>query len=161
MPTFVAKPSIWRQLLLLAGALGFVVAGAWIAGLLGSDYPQGREWLGWVCMIFFGACLVGIGLRLFESDDVLRIGPSGIWYRHWSTDTIPWHQITKVGVWEHRGQRTVLLHLVDPSRFPSTTLAGKLAAANRALTGGDIAINIIGTDRSVDELLDAIGDYQQ
>ena len=167
MEDFVARPAPVRIALLVAGSLGFVLLGAWLAGLLGPidlTGVRGAAWarpVGWLGMAFFGLTGV-IGLRrLFEREDVLRIGQSGIWYRHWSNDLIPWPAIVGVSVWEHQRQKVVVLKLQDPARFPSSTLAGKLAAANRALTGGDISISLTGTDRSVDETLAAIALYDQ
>lgn len=160
MYTFVAKPSPWRMALLFAVAIAFVVGGAWLAGLLGEEYPHGREWLGWLCIVFFGICGAIGARRMFDREDVLRMGPTGLWYRHWSDDLIPWREITSVGVWEYKRQRTILLNLVDPARFPSSTLLGRLAGANRALTGGDIAISLTGTDRTFDDAMAAIRAYR-
>ena len=161
MFTFVARPSRVRQALILLVGIGFVLLGAWLAGLITPAYPPGREWIGWASMAFFGPISLLHVRRLFETDDIVRIGPSGIWYRLWSDDTIPWNQITKVGGWQHRHQRSLLLSLVDPDRFPSTTFLGRMASANRALTGGDIPISVLGTDRSFDELMAAVAEYQR
>lgn len=158
---FVAKPSISQNLQLLGAGAALILACAWLAGLLTTNYPTGREWIGWGGMGIFGLFTGIILVRAFDTQDMVRIGPSGIWYRDWSDDIIPWREITEVGVWRARGQKMILLSLVDPKRFPSSTLRGKAAAMDRALTGGDIAITLMGTDRSFDEAMAAIVEYRQ
>lgn len=156
MPTFVARPAFWHLLLMLCGSLAFVVGGIWIAGFLGDVPKPGKEWAGWLSIIFFGLCALAIFFRLFDRDDQIRISSIGIYWKQWSRDTIPWSEIVDISVWKFKNQKTILLHLQNPKRFPSTTLLGKLAGANRALTGGDIAINLSGTDKSFDEAMVAI-----
>lgn len=158
---FVAKPSMSQNLQLLGAGAALILACAWLAGLLTADYPMGREGIGWGGMAIFGFFNGIILVRTFDSQDMLRIGPSGIWYRDWSDAIIPWYEITDIGVWRARGQKMILLSLVDPMRFPSTTLRGKAASMDRALTGGDIAITLMGTDRSFEEAMAAIEEYRQ
>jgi hypothetical protein len=158
MNTFVARPALGKLLMMLIASLAFVFAGFWIAGFLGDVPKPGKEWVGWLSIIFFGLCSVSIFSRLFDSDDQIRISSLGIYLKQWSHDTIPWSEITKVSVWKYKNNKTILLYLRNSQRFPSTTLIGKLAAANRALTGGDISINLGGTDKSFDEAMTAI-DY--
>lgn len=158
MQTFVARPSFVRLLLMLMASLAFVFGGVWMAGFLGEVPKPGKEWVGWMSMIFFGVCGVVIFVRLFDRDDQMKISSMGIYCKQWSRDTIPWSEIAKVSVWEFKKQKSILLHLQNPERFPSTTWFGKLGAANRALTGGDIALNMQGTDKTFDEAMSAI-DY--
>ena len=157
MHNFVAKPSRWRMALLGLGAVGFVVLGVWIAGLLGNPPKPGREWAGLLAIVFFGLCTLMIGRRLFDTEDQVRIDAQGIVSKQWSAQTIPWSAIADISVWEYRHQKSIILHLHDPAQFPSTTLAGKLAGANRALTGGDIAISLTGTTGRFDDAMAAIG----
>jgi hypothetical protein len=145
----------------LAGSALFVVGGAWIAGLLGSSPRPGVAWVGWVSMAFFGLCGVLIFRRMFDRDVQLRISPRGIMFKPWSDQTVPWTEITDIGTWELSGQRSIILKLADPSRFPSSTTLGMLAGANRALTGGDIPIQLNGTDGKVDDALAAINRYRR
>lgn len=158
---FVARPSTSQNLQLLGAGVALILASAYLAGLLTADYPMGREWIGWGGMAIFGLFTGIILVRTFDGQDMLRIGPSGIWYRDWSDDIIPWREITAIGTWQVRGQKVILLSLVDPVRFPSSTLRGKAASMDRALTGGDIAITLMGTDRSFDEAMAAIEKYRQ
>jgi hypothetical protein len=156
---FVAKPSRWRMALLLLGALVFVLGGAWMVGWVGTPPPDAPGWIGWAALGFFGLAAAVIAVRLFDDQDVVRIGTTGIWFRYHSDDLIPWHEIVDIGVWQHRGQRVIVLKLCHPDRFPARGIAGALAGANRALTGGDVAISLTGTDRSFAEAMAAIERY--
>lgn len=152
---FVARPAPWRILLLILGSLVFVLLGVWIAGLFGEEPRAGAAWIGWTSIIFFGACaIVGIQ-RLLDRQDQIVIGPRGIYWRRWSSQTIPWGAVQAVEERSLNRQRFLCIHLEDPSRFPSKTLVGRLATLNKGMGFGDIAINTLGTDRSFDELCDA------
>ena len=100
-------------------------------------------------------------MRLFDRADQLRISNLGICYRPWSDDVIPWSGILDVTVWQFRGERSIILHLAHPECFPSDRLLGKLAAANRMLSGGDIPISLVGTDGDVDKALQVIQAYRK
>jgi hypothetical protein len=153
---FVARPEPVRQALLTLGSAAFVLIGAWIAGLFGTAPPDAPQWAGWAGIVFFGLTGIVSARRMLDREDMVRIGAPGVWYRLWSDDVIPWSEIADVGVWEYRGQKTIVLKLQHPERFPSATMMGKFAAANRALTGGDVAIMMLGTDKSFDDAMQAI-----
>lgn len=162
MPDFVAYSSRWRVTLLILAAAAFVGTGLWMAGVFGAP-PGSRRYpaalmvaIGWFGVIFFGLCGVVAIKKLLDTGEQLRVGPSGICWTPWSDLTIPWSEITDVTGWEFRGQKTIVLHLRDPDRFPAKRPFAILAGANRALTGGDISISLAGTDRSFPEALAAI-----
>lgn len=157
---FVARPSASQNLQLLGAGLALILACAYLAGLLTDDYPPGREAIAWGGMAVFGIFTGIILVRTFNNEDLLRIGPSGIWYRDWSDDIIPWREISDVGVWRLRGQNLILLSLVDPQRFPASTTRGRAAAMDRAITGGDIAITLMASDRTFEEAMAAIETYR-
>lgn len=69
---------------------------------------------------------------------------------------MPWSEIIDVTTWSMRQQQMIVLHLAHPERFPGKGLAGRIAGANKAMTGGDITISMTGTDRRFDETLAAI-----
>jgi hypothetical protein len=159
---FIAYPSRWRLALLMLGALGFVALGLWFIGLFG-EVPSSRRYsegitiaIGWLCVLLFGLIGLGIAKKLFETGEQLRIGSSGVCWRAWSDQTIPWSEISNVTTWESNRQRMIILHLRDPARFPAKGCLAVLAGTNRVLTGGDVAISLTGTDRTVEEALDAV-----
>jgi hypothetical protein len=167
MMELTARSSPWRMALIVLGAAAFVVIGMWMAGLFGEP-PQFRrsptalvQLFGWISIIFFGAAaLVGIR-RVLDAGPQLTVSAQGIRWKPWSEDVIPWREIRDVTVWEFRAQKTIILHLVDAARYPSGTLLGRLAGANRAITGGDIAISLTGLDRSFDEAFAAIREFRR
>ncbi|WP_162814935.1 STM3941 family protein [Erythrobacter aureus] len=162
MERFTARSSRWRVLLLAGGALLFVVGGLWIAGVLG-EAPTSRRYsadmrevIGWVSVLFFGAVFIALLKQLFDDNTLLTIDARGIRSAQWSDDTIPWSEIVNVSTWSYKGSTSIILHLRNPSSYPGRGLRGWLSGANRALTGGDVAIAMVSSDKSVEETLDAI-----
>ena len=153
---FSARNSPVRVALLVLLSIGFVILGAWIAGMFGEPPKPGAGWIGWFSIVFFGACGVAGLRRLFDRSEMVRISDDGVYYRSWSDATIPWSEIVDVTVWEHKGQRMIVLHLAHPDLFPSTSALRGLAGLSRGLTGGDIAITLTGTDRSFAEAMEAM-----
>jgi len=153
---FVARPSIFRTGLLLLGALGFVALGLFFVGAFGPVPGPGREWVGWLSILFFGLCFVAGLPRLFDRRDQIVVDGTGIQWSQWSEATIPWSDIRAIEKREIRRQKFLCLHLEDPGRFPSATLMGRLGGPNRILGFGNIALAATGTNRSFDELVAAI-----
>lgn len=116
--------------------------------------------VGVVGTVLFVGLEVLVVIRFFDRGEQLRVASDGIYYKQWSESVIPWEQVVGVTVWQYRRQRAIILHLADPRRFPSTTLLGRLARANRRLTGGDIAISLTPMDRGFDEAMTAIEEYR-
>jgi hypothetical protein len=166
MQDFVAYPSKWRLALLLLATIVFVVIGLWMIGLFGPPPDTGRldpafgTFFGWASVLFFGLCFFVIGRMMTDTDAHVRINQRGIYWKRWSTDTIPWSEVTDVSVWEMQRQKSILLTLRDRDRYPSTTFMGKYAGFSRLLTGGDIAVTLSGTDGRFDDAMAAIERYR-
>lgn len=166
MDDFVAYPSRPKIALLTLGCVTFVAGGLWMAGVFGPPPPSRRYSpelvfaIGWSTTVFFGLCGVMGVVRLFNGREELRIGPAGIRAARWSNQTIPWSEILDVSTWSYKNQKSIILHLRDRSRFPGRGVAALLAGANRSLTGGDIAISLTGTNRSVEEALTSIDRFR-
>ena len=156
---FVARNSPRRNALLLAGALLFVAGGLWLAGLFGPPPKPGQEWIGWACAVFFGMCGVAFAPRLFDRDDRIVVDRNGIRWRQWSEATIPWSAIRSWSRRSVRGQQFICLVLKDPSQFPGSSRASWFGGINKAIGFGDIALNVVGTDRTFDELEAALRRY--
>ena len=169
MKEFRAYYSRWRMGLLMLAGLGFVVAGLWMAGVIGEGPdpssgsrripPELVPYVGWLCVIFFGICLLVIAKRFFDDRAQVEIGRAGIRSAQWSDTTIPWSEIKHVSVWSYQRQRHIILHLHRPEAFSGRGIAAKLSRANRILTGGDIALNLVGTNGSFDDAMDAIAHF--
>lgn len=153
---FVARNSRFRLLLLILLAIGFVVAGAWIAGLFGPPPRAGREWAGWLSMFFFGLCAVIAVPRLFDRSDQIVIDRNGVFWRRWSEMTIPWSAVQSWQIGQVRNQRFVCLSLRDAAQFPRAGVGALLGGVNRGMGFGDVALTAVGTDRSFDEMLAAV-----
>jgi len=156
---FVARDSPWRLSLLLLAAFACVALGLWIAGLFGPSPKPGMEWFGWLAAFFFALAPFRIVPRLLDRSDQMIIDRNGIYWRQWSEVTIPWSAIRHFSRRSVRGQQFVCLHLKDPSMFSRAGALAWLAAFNRRLNFGDVALTVTGTDRSHDELVAAIDRY--
>ena len=143
-------------LLLVAGALCFVVGGVWIAGLSGMPPQPGKVWIGWLLIVFFGACEIAGGFRLFNTGEEMQINSRGVYWRQWSETVIPWHAVERIEEQSVNSQRLLSVYLKNPTFYPSTTILGKLAGANRALGFASLALNTMGTDQKFDEMVDAV-----
>jgi hypothetical protein len=165
MAEFTAKPSLWRIFLLIMISTAFVTIGLWMIGAFGLQSESRRygslytSVLGWTSIIFFGLCGLASIQMLFDTEVQVRINASGIYWKRYSDYTILWSDITNVSVWEFQRQKSIILTLRDPARYLSVESMGKLARANRALTGGDVAITLSGTDGRFDDAMAAIGHY--
>ena len=169
MNEFRAYNSRWRMVLLFLGALGCVAAGLWFVGAFGEppEFNVARRrgrvaqefalYGGWASIIFFGLGTPIIAKKLFSREPHLVIDERGIHSPQWSDATIPWSEITEVTTWF---EKTIVLHLAEPGRFPGKGLGRILSGANKALTGGNIAISLVGTDREVDDAMTAIASFQ-
>jgi hypothetical protein len=141
---------------MVAGSIGFVVLGFWIAGLFGPPPRPGREWLGWFAAVFFSLCAAVGVRRLFDSGDQIVVDRNGIFWRQWSEMTIPWSAIRSFERRSVRNQHFLSLHLKDASQFPRSGMGLWSSGLNKGLGFGDVAITAAGTDRSFDELLAAV-----
>lgn len=158
---FEANISRWRSALLTLGATGFVLIGLWMVGLIGSP-PRisGFKYaMGWVCIVLFGALGMLWIRRLFQSGVEVRVDANGILYRRWSGQTIPWIAITRAKAMRLNNQRFLCLYLADPNAFPSVTVMGRLARANKSMGFGDVTVSMTGTDQSFDALMASVARY--
>ena len=179
MNEFVARTQPLKVVLGIVIALGFVAIGVWMTGILdkpvtppsayGTDltiYPlpayssRYPDWLvismGWVCIFLFGGMAVLGAIRLTNPADHLRINRMGITVPSYTDKPIAWSDIADISTWSHRGQKSLVIKLRDPSRFPRKSLHRILDSLNRGLTGGDIGLSMTGTNCTLKQTLDAI-----
>jgi len=164
MERFVAKNARTRLVLMLIGALLAVAIGLWMIGAFGEPpHSSGRRsrltWVGWIGVPFFGVVAAMIAAKLFDQRERLVIDDEGIFWRAWSDELIPWSEIE--GIQEREVARQVMfaVYLRDPSRCPPTRWTGRIAAAQRGFDQGDLSITLSGTDRSNDELREALNRF--
>jgi len=159
---FEAHVRRWRSGLLVAGSFAFVLIGLWLVGVFGAPpFADPKAVIaGWAGIAFFGLCGLGWSRRLFKAGLEMRIDGNGIWWRRWSDQTIPWSAVERIDVMQMRNQRFVSLFLKDPKAFPSTTILGKLAGANKAMGFGDIVLTSMGSDQSFDAMMAAVERFE-
>ena len=162
MEDFVAHESRSTLVLVLVMAGAIFLSGLWMGGILGavphSPRFSGRVIfvVGWCLVLFSGTCGFVIFKSFVDPGEVLRIGPQGIRFANWSEDTIPWSEITRVTTWRGQRQKVIALYLRSPDRFPGRGLASMSAADMRNYVGGDIFLNLDGTDRNFEDAIAAI-----
>ena len=161
---FEARVSPVKTGLLVFGSLAFVAIGIWML----TDSGPSRSFrlfhlieipasvIAWVCILFFGVVAIGWLRQFARSEPVMEIGRDGISWRRWSDRTIPWAAIERAEVTRMANQPFLALWLSDPVRYGSTTLLGRMQGANKAMGFGDIALSVQGTNRSFDEMVEAV-----
>ena len=162
---FVAKSSQPQVLLMLLLLVIWLFVGLWMAGTIGSGPASHRyphfviSALGWSSII-----LSAIGgkywiERFIRGSEELRVNSSGIRSLSWSDKTIPWSEIRGVTVWNYGSHAWIVLHLSNPSLFPGRGASSWLGAVRRKLTGGDILLSMVATDRTIEEAMAAIDQF--
>lgn len=166
MNDFVAYPSRWRVLSMVASGLIFTALSLWMIGVFGAPGPSRRlpsflvPCVGWVGLIFSVTATALWFRRFFDRRETVRIGSAGVMVRWWSDDTIPWNEITEIAPLEINGVKSISLKLRDRKQYPPRGLAALLAGGDRLLTGWDLMISLSATDRQQFEALVAIDQFK-
>ena len=161
--TVVLTGSRSRTALLCLAALAFVVAGLWMAGVLG---PAPRVFrggprpvlatLGWLSVVVFGLALAFLMHRL------VRPRPALVLDAHGFTDgataaavgRVDWSEVTGVAVTGTGQARALVVDVADEQALLQRLPAGRrrLAAASRSTTGHAVTVPLAGLDVDGDEL---------
>lgn len=159
---FVARTSPIGTGLLVLGSLAFVAAGAWALGSFGEP-PSTRRysgdslfWIGWASVLFGGLTTLVGGARLFDRRPRIVVDTQGVLWRGFSDDVIPWSRIRGWTMQDMVTTKFICLQVEDPASFRRSGLGSLLGGINRGMSFGDAQINVTGTDRSFDELTDAM-----
>lgn len=149
---WVARSSPLRLLGLLILPLLFAAIG--VLMIMDGDVIFGV--VGLVAILGFGAVgLIVLG-RLRRGRGIeIEVSGRGICWRAWSDDLIAWHEIRHAEVLRQGRQRYLCLWLDRQPEF-RTRFAARGAALSRSIGYGDVALNTIGTDRTLDDLVDAV-----
>lgn len=166
MGIFTAHTSRLRTALPLLICIAFVALGLWMIGVFGPA-PTSRRFpaplpvmFGWLILLSFGFNAIMWLRKLLTGGIQLEVGLSGIRWRSWSDEFIPWSEIIEVKTWNYQGQRSIVLTLNDVDRFPRRGFNAFSVWLNRTITGGDICISLKGANRSFDEAMSAIAHFK-
>jgi hypothetical protein len=164
MEPFVARPSRARLTLMLIACLLFVAVSLWMIGAFGeaprlSGRRANLNWVGWIGAPFFGIFAVVALAKLRDCRDRLVIDGRGILWRAWSDEVIPWTEIERIEERQIARQTMFSVYLHDPARCPPKGWTGRIAASQRGFGAGDMAITLSGTDKSDDELREALSRF--
>jgi hypothetical protein len=153
------EPSLVRMLSLAALGLILTAVLAAVALHVVLDVAPGSrlEFFGRAGTVFCAACTVLILWRAFAMrGPVVTITREGIRDRRVAAELIPWSAVNGIKVWEHRGQRTMVL-AVDPTVEAGLSLTRTVRwtrDANRALGADGLCVTALGLKIGFDELLE-------
>ncbi|WP_447728060.1 STM3941 family protein [Sphingomonas koreensis] len=162
----VARVSKGKTIFLLLLAAGFVTMGFWMVGSAEEiaasnrraffDDPAMTRAVGWIAILFFGACAIVIFRQLFRVEPVMVIDERGILWRRWSDQVIPWSAIVRAEPNSIHYQKFLCLWLDAPERYPPRSTLGKFSGINKGMGFGDLALAMQGTDQSFKRLLKVV-----
>ncbi|MHC3128297.1 hypothetical protein OB03_13875 [Brevundimonas sp. GN22] len=181
MEAFVARTQPLRIIAGIIIALVFAGIGLWMTGIFDkpvslppvidmvfhptphrpSRFP---DWLikstGWISLVLSGGIALVGATRITNPTEHLRIDRMGILVPSFTERPIPWDQIEHIGTWSHHGQKSLVIKLRDPSRYPRAPWKRMLDSLNSELSGGEIGLSMLGTDRTLGQALDAIETFR-
>ena len=152
---FVARPSVPKLVASVFGSIVFVVGGCWLAGFFGPAPQLGAEWVGWLSITFFGLCAIAIAAQLFDRNVRVAVDENGICCRRWPR-RLAWDEIEEVNEARINRQRFLCLTLKAPKKFLAERPMRWGAVVNKRFGCGDVAFNVVGTDRNFSELKEAV-----
>ena len=154
---FLARPSAARMGCLIALSVPFILFG--LFGLLHD--PTGSAGLVGVVNLLFWGSLAGLAVaRLRNPKPVIRIDEEGIYSRSWSDEVIAWQDIELIEPGTvHGSMQCLVIHLHAPEKYPPSGGLGRIAGNQKKPEFGDIPLSPVGTDKSWNELKDAISRY--
>jgi hypothetical protein len=147
--------------LILPLGAGMTYVGAVLARVVPASLPTVRDSdvvhaVGWIAMLFFGGCTAVIAMRFVRGGLAYRIDSHGICDGRWTSTPTPWTAIDGFREVAIRGHRMLGYDIADAYVRQLPWFRRYLAALNRYLCGFSSALSALGTDRSLDEIVDAV-----
>lgn len=156
---FEARWSRFRVALLLLAALGFVAIP--VGFIANGSEPTLKLLIAAILGIpFFSLAAAILARRLFQTETAVEVNERGIVYRQWSDATVLWKDMRGIAPYAIGRQKMLGIILRNPAKYPGRGVLARLAKINKRFSGYDITVSMTGTDRSFDELLDAIDAFQ-
>jgi hypothetical protein len=159
-------PKRGKLALLLLGSIAFVSLGILFlqfpqefGGVGASRVDLGFLYvIGWVSILFFGACGIAIVKQLFDRRPRLILDDRGIFDRTLGTPLIPWSSIQSANIVQVRRTKFIALLLVDEEDRVAALPAAKrlVSAANRGLGFGRFNLSLSALDVPADQILQVI-----
>lgn len=166
---FEAYFSRSRLLVMLPLGVAFVYLGLVLADVFAAPWPRAQDsyvirLFGWISALFFGWITFGIAKRVVTGGLAFRIDAVGIYDPKRSPNIIPWSAIEDVRIIRIPPNRMLANrilgydladNLVD--RLP--LLQQIMVALNRRCSGISAGIATAGTDRSFQEVIEAVREF--
>jgi len=136
-----------------------LVAGLWIAGLIGpmvEYYPITGALMAGLSAI----AIAIVATRLLKNEVQLRIDGEGV---HWKKlrRSIPWDQIVGAGIVVVNRVPMLCLALKDPAAYPLASPVARLfAMGDRALGFGAMGLNTVNLDKPFDAMVQTALHYR-
>jgi hypothetical protein len=154
MISITIKSSKLRYVLLLIIAIGFVVLGLFIL-----TYGKASDaWIGWMSIVFFGACIPLFAWQLVDSRPRLVLDDQGILDRTLGVGVIPWSEITGAYLRSIQGNNFICLEVRNPEHWLEhlSPIKRLMASANRALGFTALNLNLSGVAADPSQILELI-----
>lgn len=157
----VIEASRFKVIVIVVGALCFVVLGAWLS----SNDPENilNLVVGIASIVFFGLVALVGGKKLFDSTAGLVLNHEGVLDNSSgiSAGKIPWSEIVEVRENTVQAQRFVSIYVKEPEKYASKGNALQRMAhrANIRMVGTPINISSNGLKVGHEELLSIIQSF--
>lgn len=160
-----------KLLLLLVGAVLLTLGSLWLAtlddevirGMQRFNSPLLMHSLGVVGVVFFGACAVFAGFKLFDRTPGLILDERGFTHRAGMVafGFVPWTDVAGVDVYEIQRQKLLVVKLVAPLRYVErgNALQRALNRSNHRMCGSPITLSANALAIDFDELRRLFWDY--
>ncbi len=146
------KSSRSKYIVLLIGAIGFVVSGVLILLI------NGPAVIGWMSIIFFGAGIPLFIWQILDNRPRLKIDDTGIADRTLGVGRIAWEDIDGAFVKSIKGNDFICLQLIDSEKYTSklNSIKKAMTKANEKLGFTPISLNLSGIAVSTHDIFELI-----
>jgi hypothetical protein len=138
MTSITFKSSKLKYAVLLLIAIFFVSVGA----MMVMDANAKDAWIGWGCIIFFGAGIPLFAREMFDTKPRLVLSDEGVFDRTLGVGIIPWSEITGATLRSVNRNNFICLEVRNPERWTARMppLKRAMVSANKAF--GFAALNL-------------------
>lgn len=154
MQTVILKNARKQYVLLLGIGLLFVAGGLFI--IISGDAEA--AWIGWLCVVFFGLCVLVFFRQLFDDRPRLTIDDRDITDRTLGVGLIAWSDIESAYLASISGNAFICLDLRNTDAYLQrlSPIKRKAAKANTALGFPAFSLNLSGVQAKPEEVLEFI-----